>query len=102
MRFIEISKPLVTRVINESLLLEADGKNTHMEHLEDNIFNKGYQGAKEAVDYLYSLHQMLEGSAKGAFDMTVKWDGAPAVFCGINPENKKFFVGTKSIFNKTF
>ena len=42
MRFIEISKPLVTRVINESLLLEADGKNTHMEHLEDNIFNKGY------------------------------------------------------------
>ena len=59
MRFVEISKPLITRVLTESLLLEAEGKNTHMEHLEDNIFNKGYQGAKEAVDYLYSLHQML-------------------------------------------
>ena len=94
MRFIEISKPLVTRVINESLLLEADGKNTHMEHLEDNIFNKGYQGAKEAVDYLYSLHQMLEGSAKGAFDMTVKWDGSPAIVAGKDPATGKFFVGT--------
>ena len=98
MRFIEISKPLVTRVINESLLLEADGKNTHMEHLEDNIFNKGYQGAKEAVDYLYSLHQMLEGSAKGAFDMTVKWDGSPALVCGKDPQSGKFFVGTKGVF----
>jgi hypothetical protein len=98
MRFIEISKPLVTRVINESLLLEADGKNTHMEHLEDNIFNKGYQGAKEAVDYLYSLHQMLEGSAKGAFDMTVKWDGSPAIVAGKDPATGKFFVGTKGVF----
>lgn len=98
MRFIEISKPLVTRVINESLLLEADGKNTHMEHLEDNIFNKGYQGAKEAVDYLYSLHQMLEGNAKGAFDMTVKWDGSPAIVAGKDPQTGKFFVGTKGVF----
>ena len=64
MRFVEISKPLVTKIISESFLLEA--KNTHMEHLEDNIFNKGYAGAKEAVDYLYSLHQMLEGSASDA------------------------------------
>ena len=32
--------------------------------------------------------------------MTVKWDGAPAVFAGINPENNQFFVGTKSVFNK--
>jgi hypothetical protein len=32
--------------------------------------------------------------------MTVKWDGAPAIICGTNPENGKFFVGTKAVFNK--
>ena len=98
MRFVEISKPFIVRVLNESLLLEAEGKNTHMEHLEDNIFNKGYQGAKEAVDYLYSLHQMLEGNSKGQFDMTVKWDGSPAIIAGKDPQTGKFFVGTKGVF----
>ena len=57
MKFVEISKPLVTQLLSESLLLEAEGKNTHLEHLEDNIFNKGFEGAKEAVNYLYSLQQ---------------------------------------------
>ena len=47
MRFIEISKPLITRLLTESALVEAEGKNTHLEHLEDNIFNRGYKGAKE-------------------------------------------------------
>ena len=98
MRFIEISKPLVTHILSESLLLEAEGKNTHLEHLEDNIFNKGYVGAKEAVDYLYSLHQMLEGHGKNKFNMTVKWDGAPAIIAGKDPNTGKFFVGTKGVF----
>ena len=40
MRFVEISKPLITQIISESLVAEAEGKNTHLEHLEDNIFNK--------------------------------------------------------------
>jgi|TARA_B110000971_G_C20037032_1_gene514947 hypothetical protein len=96
MRFVEISKPLVTKIISESFLLEA--KNTHMEHLEDNIFNKGYAGAKEAVDYLYSLHQMLDGHGKSKMDMTIKWDGAPALVCGKDPQTGKFFVGTKGVF----
>lgn len=98
MRFIEISKPLVTQILSESFLLEAEGKNTHLEHLEDNIFNKGYAGAKEAVDYLYSLHQMLEGHGKSKFNMTVKWDGAPAIIAGKDPQTGKFFVGTKGVF----
>jgi len=42
---------------------------------------------------------MLQGQ-KGS-TVSVKWDGAPAVFCGISPENGKFFVATKSLFNKT-
>ena len=99
MKFLEISKPLVTTILTESLL-EADGKNTHLEHLEDNIFNKGHEGAKEAVDYLYSLHQMLEGNTKTPVSMTTKWDGAPAIIAGKDPQTGKFFVGTKGVFAK--
>lgn len=87
------------RNILSGILLEAEGKNTHLEHLEDNIFNKGYAGAKEAVDYLYSLHEMLEGNTKSPISMTTKWDGAPAVVAGKDPATGKFFVGTKSVFS---
>ena len=100
MKFFEISKPLITQILSESLILEAEGKNTHLEHLEDNIFNKGFEGAKEAVNYLYSLHQMLEGNSKDSVSMTTKWDGAPAIVAGKDPETGKFFVGTKGVFAK--
>mgnify|MGYP003322937183 FL=1 len=74
-------------------------KNTHLEHLEDNILNDGSQGGKEAVAFLRSLGDMLDqGSADAR--VTVKWDGAPAIICGVNPDNGRFFVGTKSVFNK--
>ncbi len=80
-------------------LLNED-KNTHLEHLEDEIINNGLSGAKTAVRFLNSLRDMLNGVGKGSTNVTVKWDGAPAVFAGINPENGKFFVATKSLFNK--
>lgn len=70
------------------------------EHLEDNIFNKGFAGAKEAINYLYSLHEMLEGHAKAPVSVTTKWDGAPAVVAGRDPATGKFFVGTKGVFAK--
>ena len=74
-------------------------KNTHLEHLEDNILNGGSEGGKEAVAFLRSLGKMLD---QGGADtrVTVKWDGAPAIICGTNPDNGRFFVGTKSVFNK--
>ena len=78
----------------------VEDKNTHLEHLEDEIINNGSKGAKTAIEFLKSIKQMLQGGSGGS-TVSVKWDGAPAVFCGINPENKKFFVGTKSIFNVT-
>jgi hypothetical protein len=68
------------------------------EHLEDNIFNKGFAGAKEAINYLYSLHEMLEGHSAASVSMTTKWDGAPAIIAGRDPATGKFFVGTKSVF----
>ena len=78
-----------------------EDKNTHLEHLEDEIINNGVAGAKTAILFLDSLKDMLSGSSAGKTVVTVKWDGAPAVFAGINPENGKFFVATKSLFNKT-
>jgi len=75
-------------------------KNTHLEHLEDDIINRGAVGGENAINFLKAVRNMLAGSGKGA-NMTVKWDGAPAIICGVNPENGKFFVGTKSVFNKT-
>ena len=79
----------------------TEDKNTHLEHLEDDILNNGVRGGRNAITFLYSLKDMLTGSSRRRVNVTVKWDGAPAVFAGINPENGKFFVGTKSIFNKT-
>ena len=75
-------------------------KNTHLEHLEDDIINRGSDGGENAINFLKAVRNMLAGSGKGT-NMTVKWDGAPAIICGINPENGKFFVGTKSVFNVT-
>ena len=79
----------------------SESKNTHLEHLEDSIINDGYQGGLASIEFLKSLRNMLTGSSRRKLNVSVKWDGAPAVFCGINPENGKFFVGSKSIFNVT-
>ena len=77
-----------------------EDRNTHLEHLEDEIINNGTSGAKTSIEFLKSIKKMLQGG-KGGSTVSVKWDGAPAIFCGINPENDRFFVGTKSIFNAT-
>lgn len=82
-------------------LTEASDKNTHLEHLEDSIFNGGVEGTRQALNFLRGLRNMLSGSSKSSVNVTVKWDGAPAIVCGTNPENGKFFVATKSAFNKT-
>ena len=74
-------------------------KNTHLEHLEDDILNNGSAGGKNAINFLNSLGKMLTGPSSSSINVTTKWDGAPAVVCGTNPENGQFFVGTKSVFN---
>lgn len=77
-------------------------KNTHLEHLEDDIFNQGSAGATNAVRFLQSLRDMLTtGKGGNNTKVTVKWDGAPAIICGTDPKTGEFFVGTKSVFNKT-
>ena len=77
-------------------------KNTHLEHLEDDIFNSGTAGVTNSINFLKSLRDMLtEGDGGLAMKVTTKWDGAPAIVCGRNPQDGRFFVGTKSVFNKT-
>ena len=77
----------------------TESVNTHLYHIEEDIIRNGLVGAKSAVRYLFGLVDMLEGSANADVRATVKWDGAPAIVCGKDPVNGKFFVGTKSVFN---
>ena len=77
----------------------TEDKNTHLEHLEDDIINNGVAGGENALKFLEALRDMLAGNTSKKMSLTVKWDGAPAIFAGTNPENGKFFVGTKAIFN---
>jgi len=81
-------------------LYEAAGQNSHMTHLEDMILDGGVKGARQAILALRSLRDMLSGSSKSAVDITVKWDGAPAVFAGEDPQTGEFFVAKKGIFAK--
>lgn len=77
-------------------------KNTHLEHLEDDILNLGSEGGRSAISFLKSLGSMLSaGDSRTTPRITTKWDGAPAVICGVDPERNRFFVGTKSVFAKT-
>ena len=77
-------------------------KNTHLEHLEDDIFNSGYNGVTNSINFLVGLRDMLTtGKGGGNTKVTVKWDGAPAIVCGTDPETGEFFVGNKSVFNKS-
>lgn len=84
----------------QNYLIESkEGKNLHLEHLEDEVLNGGVSGTRGAISFLQSLRDMLAGHATGrTVNLTTKWDGAPAIFAGNNPENGKFFVGTKGVF----
>ena len=81
-------------------ITEETIKNLHMEHIEDEVFNNGVVGARESILFLRSIRDMLSGSSKSSVDITVKFDGAPAIFAGVDPADGKFFVGTKGVFNK--
>jgi hypothetical protein len=80
-------------------LAEQAGKNTHMTHIEDLVLDGGVKGARQAILALRSLRDMLSGNAKSSIDVTVKWDGAPAVFAGEDPATGEFFVAKKGVFN---
>lgn len=74
--------------------------NLHLEHIEDEIFNTGVDGARQSILFLLSLSKMLSSGSKGVKNVTVKWDGAPAVFVGEHPETGEFIVAKKGLFAK--
>ena len=82
----------------KDMLLESKaGKNLHLEHLEDEIINFGVPGGRAAINFLRSLRDMLAGASRSSVNMTVKWDGAPAIFCGLDPSDGKFFVAKNAM-----
>ena len=85
-----------TQFLTES---KKEGANLHLEHIEDEILNRGVAGARDAINFLQALRDMLAGHSQTKVNVTTKWDGSPAIFCGVNPDNNKFFVGTKGVFN---
>ena len=87
------------RTFAEVLTEDKAGKNLHLEHIEDEILNYGVDGGRAAINFLQSLRDMLAGASRSSVNMTVKWDGAPAIFAGIDPSDGKFFVAKKSVFN---
>jgi hypothetical protein len=78
-----------------------ESTNAHMEHLEDNVLNGGVAGARGSINFLQSLRDMLAGQSASRVNVSVKWDGAPAIFAGIDPSDGRFYVAKKSIFNTT-
>lgn len=76
----------------------TEQKNTHMTHIEDKVIYGGVKGTRQAILALRELRDMLKGEHDGS--VSVKWDGAPAIFAGIDPRDGNFFVAKKGIFNK--
>lgn len=85
----------------KQFLSEDNDKLKHLTHVEDRIIDHGHTGYDHAVSHLYAVHDKLRGRRHGRSTTTVKNDGAPSIVFGHHPENGKFFVGTKSVFNKT-
>ena len=89
----------MNNLAQQLLFEDKGGKNLHLEHIEDEILNYGITGGRASINFVRSLRDMFAGASRSSINMTVKWDGAPAIFAGIDPEDGKFFVGKKSVFN---
>jgi hypothetical protein len=74
-----------------------DGAVKHIDHLEEDILNKGKQGVKEALNQIEAAISYFVSETE--YKISTKWDGSPALVAGID-NNGKFFVATKSAFNK--
>lgn len=78
----------------KQFLIENTGANKHLEHIEDEMLNSGFDGLRNAIEYMIGIYKSMSGYDKG-ITVTTKWDGAPAVIAGRDPETDKFFVATK-------
>ena len=79
----------------------TENVNAHLTHLEDLSLFNGKKGAVEAIRFLKNLSTIVKGHSPKKFNITTKWDGSPAIVCGKDPADGKFFVGTKGVFAKS-
>ena len=86
-------------MVKQTLTEAKEGKNVHLEHIEDMVFNEGVTGTRNAILFLRSIRDMLSGASSRSINITTKWDGAPAIFAGIDPADGTFFVAKKGLFN---
>ena len=89
----------MNNLAEQMLYEDKGGKNPHLEHIEDEILNYGISGGRASINFVQSLRDMFAGASRSSINMTVKWDGAPAIFAGVDPDDGRFFVGKKSVFN---
>ncbi len=66
--------------------------NTHLTHLEELVLTQGQDGFNQAKNFLYELIKNLKEKTISIKNVSVKWDGAPAIFTGINPEKRTIFL----------
>ena len=71
-----------------------------MTHAEDAVIDGGVTGTRNVINYFRAIRDMLSGKSTSAVNLSVKWDGAPAIFAGIDPSDGKFFIAKKGVFNK--
>lgn len=83
-----------------SQFLLSEEKNLHMTHAEDAVIDGGVTGTRNVINYLRAIRDMLGGNTKAPVNLSVKWDGAPAIFAGVDPSDGKFFIAKKGVFNK--
>ena len=92
----------LSQYLNEA----AAEKDRHLTHIEDAVLEGGVNGTRNAINFLISIRDMFAddgktiSEARSSLILRTKFDGAPALYAGINPENGRFFVGSKSIFAK--
>jgi len=72
----------------------------HLTHMEDMPINDGHRGFHNAASLLKKAHEHITSGHSDA-RITTKYDGSPSVVFGHHPQTGKFFVATKSAFNKT-
>ena len=76
-----------------------ESKLTHLEHAEDHVINSGEKGFAHAYHNLTDVHDKIHGK-HNTTKITTKYDGSPSIVFGHHPKTSKFFVATKSAFNK--
>ena len=85
--------------LTEASTTSSEEKLTHLEHAEDHPINAGAAGFQHAKKTLMGVHKALQGE-KSNVSLTTKYDGSPSIVFGHHPETGKFFVASKSAFNK--